>query len=437
MANSTLLNTSTINFRSLMANGKHYAVPPYQRDYSWGEEQWEDLWLDLEALDRTGDRDRQHYMGTLVLQEEQTDHFQIIDGQQRLATLSILVIASLHCLQELIASGEQPDENRERIELLRATFLGSKNPVTLTTSPKLTLNHANRRFYEGTLLELRQPKSVSALPPTEKPLWQSLHYFRKQLAERFVSTRDGAGLANFIYESVATRLLFIKVVVEDEIGAYTVFETLNARRLELTAGDLLKNYLLSLVHPTGQGEFEAARVRWQAIADRVDPRKIAGFLRHYLNSRREFIRQQRVFKTIRAEIARPDEVFELLRDLEQAALLNEALEEPSHALWDEFPVVARHAARHLRLYRVSQYKPLVFAVWRRLTPDDLAALLRICDVISLRYNVICQRNPNKLERLFSEVAVRVHQGELSDVASIKAALKPIYVSDDEFREHFA
>jgi hypothetical protein len=433
MPRTTLLHTSTSNLRTLLSSGKRYEVPPYPHGYSWGEEQWEELWLDLVALESG---DQQHYMGALVLQEYAPDQYRIIDGQQRLASLSILIIASLHCLQALIDRGIEPEANQERADLLRAAFLGSKNPVTLQTSPKLVLNHANRRFYEGTLLQLRRPASVGALPPGEQPLWRSLEYFRARLDEKFVRTGDGTGLTNFIYEIMATGLLFILVVVEDEAGAYTVFETLNARGLELTAGDLLKNYLLSVVHPAAQGDREIAQQRWLEIADKVEPRKLPAFLRQYLNSRHELVRQERVFQSLRARVTRPDQVFALLDELGQAAVLHEALEDPTHPLWGEMPD-AVDPVRHLKLYQAVQYRPLAFAAWQALSRDDLVRTLRICDVISFRYSIIGQRNPNKLETAYSEVAMQVSRGALRSAAEVKAALQPIYVSDDEFREQFA
>src|SRR5690606_24024256 len=122
---------------------------------------------------------------------------------------------------------------------------------------------------EGTLLPLRKPVSASSLPSYERPLWDAMVFFQERLRSRFVLSNDGEGLANFIYETIATRLLFIQVVVEDEAGAYTVFETLNARGLELTAGDLLKNYLLSIVHPTGDGNLAQAQQLWQGITSRI------------------------------------------------------------------------------------------------------------------------------------------------------------------------
>jgi hypothetical protein len=87
MAKSNLLKTQDVTFLELIGNGKKYRVPSFQRDYAWEEEQWEDLWSDiLELLNAPGSFD---YMGALVVEATSDREFQIIDGQQRIATLSV------------------------------------------------------------------------------------------------------------------------------------------------------------------------------------------------------------------------------------------------------------------------------------------------------------------------------------------------------------
>ncbi|MDX2065119.1 MAG: DUF262 domain-containing HNH endonuclease family protein [Fimbriimonadaceae bacterium] len=434
MSKSTLLATKTVNLRTLFSNGTHYEVPAYQRDYSWSEEHWEDLWDDIVASEKSG---RPHYMGAIVLTEQAVDQYRIIDGQQRLATLSILVVAALRSLQDWIANGVQPEANAQRRELLRNAFLGGLHPVTLRTAPKLTLNESNRRFYEGILLNLQNPPSVSALPPAEKLLWNALEFFRAKLREKFFADQDGEALATFIYEVVSTLLVFIQVTVEDEAGAYTVFETLNARGLELTAGDLLKNYLLSTVHVAGEGSLRQAGESWQAIANRVQARRLPEFLRHCLNSRLPFVRQGRVYKSIRTDVKDASQVFALLEELDQASVLVEALDDPTHGFWDELPG-ANKAVRSLKLYGVVQYRPLAIAVFRNQKLHDLERVLRAIDVISFRYSMIAQRNTNKLEDVYNRLAIKVTNQELLSGLDVENALKgEIYVSDDEFKEAFA
>lgn len=65
MARSALLNIDTEDLKELLSNGKGYRVPRYQRDYSWKQEHWEDLWEDIESAEKTGD---DHYMGSIVLE---------------------------------------------------------------------------------------------------------------------------------------------------------------------------------------------------------------------------------------------------------------------------------------------------------------------------------------------------------------------------------
>ncbi|HNN92899.1 MAG TPA: DUF262 domain-containing HNH endonuclease family protein [Pseudomonadota bacterium] len=435
MAGGTILETNTLNLRDLLSNGKLYEVPPFQRDYSWTEENWEELWLDFLELEKT---DRPHYMGTIVLQSQRPDHFQIIDGQQRLATLSLFVIAALRCLRELIGLGADAESNRRREALLRTAFLGAEHPVTLLTHPKLRLNSENHRFYEGTLLALKDPLSLRALPPGERLLFRAMEYFFGKLHERFVIEKKGAELTSFVYERVASQLLFIQIKVQDELSAYTVFETLNARGLELSSADLLKNYFFSMAHTTGQGNLRASQGLWQEIAEKIQAKEIPEFLRHYLNSRMPNVRKERVYKTIRQEITTAQQVFEWLNNLKDAAELVEALEDASHPLWEEPELVsARPHVTHLLLYRVTQYRPLIFAGWRNLPRSEIPNLLRICDVIAFRYGVICQRNSNRLEDVYNRVALALEKKEIASVREVRERLQPIMVPDDEFRDAFA
>ena len=112
MARANLLNTKTTTFLELIGNGKTFHVPRFQRDYSWEEEAWEDLWRDI--LVQREDPDSAHYMGALVVESVSDREFQIIDGQQRVATLIVLALAIIARLETLASEGVESDKNRER-----------------------------------------------------------------------------------------------------------------------------------------------------------------------------------------------------------------------------------------------------------------------------------------------------------------------------------
>ena len=138
MAKANLLTSSTTNFLELIGNGRIYRVPAYQRDYSWTEEQWEDLWNDL--LELADQPDGTHYMGALVVEGRSDREFAVIDGQQRIATLSVLALAVIARLGRLAGSGLEPDANSARATALRSRFIGEKDPASLVEASKLSLN---------------------------------------------------------------------------------------------------------------------------------------------------------------------------------------------------------------------------------------------------------------------------------------------------------
>lgn len=430
---SNLLATSTPNFKNLLGNGRTYRVPPFQRDYSWREENWEDLWLDL--IDLTEGRSSQHYMGSLVLmQEGHPERFTIIDGQQRIATLSILVLAVISRLRRLAADSDEGDANHERAAVLRSGFIGAKQAGSLVETSKLTLNRNDNDFYQGTLVQLEEPASERALGDSEKLLWGAFKYFSNKIAG-CLGQWTGQQLAEWIESRVSVHLLFIQVVVEDDMGAYTVFETLNARGLELTAGDLIKNYLMSLVAGKGRGDLDHVLRRWQRMTNRLGTSRLPEFLRHYFNSRFQFVRQERLFRRIREEFHSPVASIGLVGDLEKASIGYQALQDAEDDFWLDFPGAAEQV-RALILFGVSQYKPLALAAIRKLIPVHAVTILRDCVALSFRFNVISRLGTHELERRYNEAALGIETGALTTPAAVRGRLMPVYVDDDQFKADF-
>ena len=434
MARANLLNTTDITLKGLLGNGARYGVPTYQRDYSWREDHWEDLWLDLKEVSQR--EDMQHYMGAIVLQQRDREEFVVIDGQQRLCTLSLIALAAVALLEERAAADIEKEDNLERSRLLRDGFLGTKDPGSLRYRSKLSLNRNDDTFYQGTLLQLHAPLAPARLGDSNRLLWEAFRYFKARLAEQFPAPGQGGDLARFVNEVVALRLLFIRVLVDDDLSAYTVFETLNARGLDLTASDLLKNYLMALVARRSDADLRHVLDQWTRITESVGIRILPEFLRHYLNSRQPFIRQERLFKTLKVQVGTAEQVFDLLRDLELAAVWYQALLDPDDPQWHAV-AGAREQVRILNLLGVKQFKSLILAAARRLPPESLGDVLRFCAVISFRYTIIADRNPSELERAYNDVAVGIEEERLRTVGQVREALRVVSVPDDDFRDAFS
>lgn len=435
MARSTLLNTDTEDLKELLSNGKSYSVPPYQRDYSWKEEHWEDLWEDLLTVEANGE---DHYMGALVLESGERKQFRIIDGQQRMATLSILILACVDYLYGLADKAANPKEFRERAALLESSYLGAKDPTSLRITPKLKLNANDDDFFQLNLAQRKPPQGgVRGLRDSERLLWECFQFFRRKVQDKFSQTKMGEDVAAFVSEIVTERLVFISVRVQDQLSAYTVFETLNARGLELTETDLLKNYLLSLADRLSKSQMDPVLRQWARITARVGIASFPDFLRHHLNSRREYVRQKQLFKTIKRDISTLDDVFGLLDRLEKDAAWFEALADHSSEFWLDY-LGAREHVRVLNLFNVSQYVPLVLAAKDVFTtPPEIVEILRYCAVLSVRFNGVSRRSTHILEEIYNRVALAIRRGSATMLSAVRPALRPIYIPDSEFEADFS
>lgn len=436
MARINLLDTRTTSFGELISNGKRYQVPLFQRDYSWKEENWEDLWQDILTLHKNPDSS--HYMGAIVLQGSggSEKEFTIIDGQQRLATLSIITIAIIERIGILVARGEDPEANRERQEILKRNYLADRDPRSLRYSSKLRLNEHNDDFYQGNLINLRKPKNLRSLQKSNQLIWKCFEYIEKQLNADELSelVANGELLTTFLTDTIAQRLLFIQISVENELNAYTVFETLNARGIELSSTDLLKNYLFSLF--LGPDDLQEAQRQWRRIISTVQMESFPEFLRYYLSLKHSRVRSQRLFKLVRESIENALQAFELLDRLENYSSLFVALDNPHDEFWDDTPN-NRLYIRELELFRVRQVYPALFAAYQRFSSEDFTRLLKLATTISFRYSIVSGLNPNELETVYNNVAIAIANGNIVSPKQAFEALRPVYVADEKFKQDFS
>ncbi len=432
---TTNFKTENNTFRKLIGNGLTYRIPRFQRDYSWTNEEWEDLWTDiLGTLNEDGEAS--HYMGYLVLQSADDKSFDVIDGQQRLTTISLIVLAVLKNIQRLIDAGNDADANKRRLEQIRQTYVGYLDPVTLIARPKLTLNRNNNHYFQNYLVPLGHLPQ-RGFRSSEHSMRKAFEWLDRQVANYLkASTGDeGKRLAQLV-EDISDRLFFTVITVTDELNAYKVFETLNARGVRLSATDLLKNYLFSVLDRGGESDHELRNLedRWEAIVGRLQSENFPDFLRVHWNSRNNFARQADLFKTIRARVSDQNTVFQLLRGMEEDLDTYLALSSPEVSEWSQDD---KQLAGVLKTFRVKQPFPILLAARRALDAADFTGLLRATMVISLRYNVIGAYSTAEQERTYNAVAERIAKGELKQLGSVLQAMRGVYIEDNSFRAAFS
>lgn len=429
-------NTTNSTFRQLLGNGLTYRVPPFQRDYSWTEDEWDDLWQDILGLFEA-DGEQAHYMGYLVLQSADSKRFDIIDGQQRLTTISVMILACLGHLQDLINSKLDAENNKKRKEQLQNSYIGYLDPVSLVPRSKLELNRHNNRFYQTYLVTLEKIPQ-RGLNASEHQLRKAFNWFKDKIKSRAgITTNSGKDLAAFI-DALVDKLFFTVITVTDELNAFKVFETLNARGVRLSATDLLKNYLFSVIssQDTHESELKALEERWERIVGLLGSESFPEFLRIFWNSRNRLVRKSDLFKTIRRRISTREAAFELLRDLDNSAAIYAALRDSHDPSWSTDEKIA---LEQLIMFNVRQPLAMLLSCHSKFYETERASFTRIVKavaVVSFRYNVICNLQTHEQERLYNDIATKVSSGAYISASEVISALRDVYPDDIQFKAAF-
>lgn len=421
-------DTSTNYFGAIIKEADKYIVPKFQRDYSWDKDQWDDLWNDIEAaLSDSGE----HYMGYLVLQKNGSNIRNIIDGQQRFTTITLLILAAIKRVKELAEKGVDKDENEERYKEMMNTYIGYKDTVTLEYDNKLILNRNNDPYFKDYIVKLGELR-IRNTKKTEKLMKNCFEFFEQKLKIKKFTT--GKEYAAYI-QKVVSCLYFTEIIVSDELNAFKVFETLNARGVQLSSADLLKNYLFSLVDSTSSHpeRINILEEKWAKLTSNNKSEHLPDFIRYYWNTKHKTIRKNNVFKTLREEISTESQVFELLDDMLRYSDVYVALRDKNDEFWNEYDSETKRLIGVLNLFRLKQPISLLMSAFLCLEKEDFKQLLKKVINICMRYNVICDKNPNDQEVPFNNLSIKINTDHCIDYT----LLNPIKIEDDLFRDAFS
>jgi hypothetical protein len=426
------MSVRTVSLAELFVNGRTYEVPRFQCDYAWDSEELDDLLSDLKSLHSGGTS--KHFMGAIVLQSLSDTVSSLIDGQHRFATLSLLALAVIQMIEDAAAAGIDPEDNAERRTILRRTFLGDKDPTSLTYSSRITLNRIDDGFYRDYLLQLRAHPNPARLPDSNKLLLKAFDKMKKWLPGLLGERPSGGDLSRFLNETVARNLVFLQIVVEDEVSAYTLFETLNARGVGLGPADLVKNHLYRVVG--GPGDSDRLDRAWQNIGRTAEQRRLPDLLRHHFGCYDTHVRRERLFATVRESVNNREAAFDLVDDLEREAELFAALGDPHHDYWRDSRDAQRWV-RLLNLFGAAQIYPVLFSAHPRFAPDEFVRLLKLAAMITFRYTVVSRLTPSELEPIYNSAAIDLRKGKVTRVRAVFHAVRQAYVDDERFLADFA
>jgi uncharacterized protein with ParB-like and HNH nuclease domain len=271
----------------ILYSPSQYVIPVFQRNYRWDRPQWEKLWTSICDL-RTPTKTGNHFMGFLVFvpglpQPGQHTRFHMVDGQQRLTTCSILLVALRNVARE---RGET--DLADEINDLYLVHEKKKGDARYRLLPKAK----------------DQENYVAILTGSGDAAGRMIHgldYFEEKLKDKIEAE---ANTLRSVFNLVGQRLEFMCATLEAE-NAYNIFKSLNSTGIPLGPSDLIRNFVFMHVKPDDQDEFDAKHwapleAKFMPEANRLDEDAFSRFFRDVLMTNSKYVQPKDTFNTFEA-----------------------------------------------------------------------------------------------------------------------------------------
>lgn len=391
---SAPLNASASQAGALFANS-NFEIPQFQREYSWQIDEVSDFWNDLNHSLHSD----QYFLGLIILTDEGGTK-KVVDGQQRLITLTLLANALYYEANRL---GRTALADR-----IQADFLRSIDYDTDEQKPRLVLSDDHDNATLQYILDHGEPPQIDLIDDADsisKSLTDSFEYIRRNLAD---DLRDNAFKKLGVWAEFITNQLYFAVFVHpDPASAYQVFEVINTRGRELTTADLLKNFILSQSHPADR---EQQYNRWQELSRRFSPdganNTLVQFIRHAITVRSGHILPKDLYSFLAGRRTfsgrRPPAPNEIIDILENEAPLYLQMIDPT--LSGPAEGKALQVFSSLNSLGVLAVRPILLALFR--VPDSADGMDYLLRLV-VRRIVVGNLGTGNVERRLGEAAKNI------------------------------
>jgi hypothetical protein len=424
-----------------------YRIPRFQRPYSWDQENVADFWNDAVVAE-----DPDYFIGSFVVYRSapNTDTLLIVDGQQRITTITLLLAAIRDALSAGghadLAKGvqgliERPDINNERQYVLQSEtpYPYLQEFIQKFGRPELAPSEGKEEEALRSAYSFVQAQVGAAIDAIDAD--SSLSHTKKEAAKRakLVEIRDKL-----------LRLQLILIQLGNEDDAYLIFETLNTRGKDLTVSDLVKNHLTRMLRPTNRG-VDVARDKWNSILDLFDAASvdidINRFLHHSWLSRRNYLPEKKLFREIK-RVVQADTARAYLDQLVSDSKLYRQIAEPGVVKWPTQERQIEKSLRAINLFRILQSVPMLLAILRayetdRLTVKQATSAVRALENFHVQFTAVtAQRTGGGTALMFALGARSLEQASDKNqagrvVKEFVGKLRDRLPTTDEFAAGFA
>lgn len=421
---------------SFLLGKKIYRIPRNQRKYVWTEDNWKNLLEDLDFLKGT---EKYHFLGSIVLNtqpnpnNDDVEYFEIVDGQQRITTIILILVVIAQIFKE---------RGEDALFQGLIPYIQTTNINSVTSSTLLTDVHTCIMNLVSQVADKETPYSTIQMLITncitnkkqDSIIEECIRYYYEELDKRntdeVVSFRNALIGANYIN---------IKTNGED---AYTVFEILNARGMDLENHELLKNFILRYTTPVNN--VDTARQEWKdEIENRLGKKHISNFLKHYVAHKYGIAggtKNRAVYDVIKKRTNVAD-VNRLFSDLKLKAKYYQQIVCESDMSGNQ-PTEIDRVFKFMLSNRSQLFRPIYLSLLHQtesgnILEENLIKILKCIQYFFVCYNLISKETSNKISEGIQKYAALIENEYSNSVLKqFLQHLKDRMPTKEEFRKTF-
>lgn len=409
------MEAAAVPLNRILSSNTQMVIPIFQREYHWQYEQVKTLWDDIiklyDNIQEKNNKNLRHFLGPIVRahitkSSVDTQKHHLIDGQQRIATLMILLAA----MRNKFKATNEPLVKKIENNYLLNQGEEDENILKLLPSEGDRTNFSNIIKGEGI--------------PSKSKLKDTFDFFTKKIEE------ETQRILENLRDIIVNNLILVNIDVGEHENPYLIFESLNATGTPLTQADLIRNYIFMKI-PDETRQKELYHSHWRPMEIALGD-KLADFFWQYSKIDGSFVKRERTYSNMKGELE-----FKDTNSVEQKiALIHEYSKFYLNFIKPENepdPKIALRLKRHLRWEITTEY-PFLLNVYKdyadkKIHSEDLCNILDIIESFVVR-RFFANLPTNKLNQLFIQIYRKLDKANV--VVSFQHALQKDWPNNEDF-----
>ncbi|MCK4447813.1 MAG: DUF262 domain-containing protein [Candidatus Marinimicrobia bacterium] len=397
-------------------------VPIYQRSFAWSKKEVSELFDDI----KVSINEDEYFLGTIVLTKNKGEsRLEIIDGQQRISTIVILFAA----LKGYI------DDPKGK-ESIQSDYLSRYDLEAQENIPKLELNMQDNEFYREFIVN--EDENYPVKRDSHKRIKSTFEESKNIISGLLELNNQDPHILYDWKKFIDEKLKIVLIIVPSNANAFTIFETLNDRGIELAQLDLLKNYLYSKAGT----RIKEAQNFWIELTSKIesaeDESLILTYIKHYWSSQHGFTREKNkeLYISIKNEIRNSTKSINLIYNLKNDADLYIAILNHNNLYWKDFDNKCKEYIKTLNYFGLEQYRPLLLSILKKFEKDEVKKSLKLIVSWLVRNLIVGAMGGGTLEKTYAGKAKDIFNKKIKKATELRESLKVLIPQNKDFKEQF-